>query len=252
MKSIKHYILSIGIIALAAGCAKDSNSGEAAGTKNDNGTGQGGSLARFALVGDHMYAVNGNSLKVFNLSDPADPNFVSTTNINADVETIFARDEETMFIGSRQGMFAYDVSNAPNVEQLGSYSHVTSCDPVVANSDYAYVTLRTRDEEVGCNRGDVNQLDVVDISNLNNMQVVHSVQMEFPIGLGLYGDTLLVCDEGLKVYDVSKGDSPQFLTKEELNAVDIIPYNDLMIVSTVSGIAQYRFKNGKLEFLSSL
>lgn len=251
MKSIKKYI-ALSVLALAAlSCSKDSNDSSTLGTKNDAGSGQGGSLARFAIVGDYMYAVHGRSLKVMDITDRTNPNFVSTAQVNADVETLFARDESTLFIGSTTGMYVYSAAGS-QVDLVDSYAHITSCDPVVANSDYAYVTLRTRTNEVTCNRGNVNQLDVVDISNLSNIHVVNEVQMEFPIGLGIHENTLMVCDNGLKVYDITDGANPQFITKEEVNAVDIIPYGDLMIVSTVSGISQYRYNNGQLEFLSSL
>jgi hypothetical protein len=255
MKSFKKYIAALTIITVAAmGCSKDGNEATTLGNKNDQGTGQGGSLARFALVGNHMYAVNGRSLKVFDLSNRLNPSFVKSAPIGADVETIFARDNSTLFIGARSGMFVYDVSNGAEVQLIDSYQHITSCDPVVANSDYAYVTLRTRQESdnTNCGVSNVNQLDVVDIRNLGNMRVVNEMPMEFPIGLGLHGDTLMVCDNGLKVYDVTDGANPVLLMKEDVKAVDIIPYGDLMIVSTISGITQYRFKNGKLEFLSRI
>ena len=250
---MKRYIAALTILAVAiGGCSKDSSETSSFDTKNDAGTGQGGSLARFALVGDHLYAVNGRSLKVFNISDSENPGFLSSSEVGADVETIFARDSKTLFIGSRTGMFIYDATNAPNIELLSNYSHVTSCDPVVANSNYAYVTLRTRENEVGCGRSNVNQLDVVNIQDLRRIQLVNEVSMDFPIGLGLYGDTLLVCDEGIKVFDISNGAEPKLISQEQVNAVDIIPFGDLMIVSTISGMAQYRFKNGKLEFLSKI
>lgn len=236
------------------GCSKDGNEASSLDTKNNQGSGQGGSLARFALVGNHMYAVNGRSLKVLDITNRENPTFIKSAAINSDVETIFARDNNTLFIGARSGMFVYDVSNGAEVQLIDSYQHITSCDPVVANSNYAYVTLRTRQEtdNNNCGVSNVNQLDVVDISNLGNMYVVKEIPMDFPIGLGLHGDTLLVCDNGLKVYDISDGANPVFLTKEEVKAIDIIPYGDLMIVSTISGISQYRFKNGKLEFLSRI
>ncbi len=254
MKSFKKYIAALSIIAVAAmGCSKDGNEAASLDTKNDQGSAQGGSLARFALVGNHLYAVNGRSLKVLDVTDRENPSFVKSASINSDVETIFARDNSTLFIGARSGMFVYDISNGAEVQLIDSYQHITSCDPVVANSNYAYVTLRTREESNNpCGVSNVNQLDVVDISNLGNMRVVKEMPMDFPIGLGLYGDTLLVCDNGLKVYDVTDGANPVFITKEEVKAVDIIPYRDLMIVSTISGISQYRFKSGKLEFLSRI
>jgi ABC-type lipopolysaccharide export system ATPase subunit len=55
------------------------------------------------------------------------------------------------------------------------------------------------------------------------------------------------------VFDVADPLNPQFLTADEdFDAVDIISIDDLMILVSETGLNQYRFKNGKLNFLSSL
>ncbi|WP_041628068.1 LVIVD repeat-containing protein [Owenweeksia hongkongensis] len=216
------------------------------------GTGQGGSLARFAISSDFMFAVNGQSLKVFSLSDPENPRLLSTQNLGVNVETIFLRDSATLFIGSTDGMFIYDISNAPNIIHLSTYRHVTSCDPVVANENYAYVTLRSSVNNNACSRG-VNQLDILDISDLTMPQEVNRIPMDHPIGLGLYGDTLLVCDDGIKVFSTVDPRNPYLITtQKEIDAVDIIPYGKQMIISTSTGFEQYEYHKGELKFLSKI
>ena len=48
-----------------------------------------------------------------------------------------------LFIGSQTGMFIYNLSNPDNPVQDGQFNHVRSCDPVIADEKYAYVTLRS-------------------------------------------------------------------------------------------------------------
>lgn len=245
----KYSLLPLFLLLITAlSCSKDG--GDVA--YNNPSSGQGGSLARFTVSGNYLYAVNGTSIKVFNISDREKPVYLSSRNVNFDVETIFARDKNTLFIGTTSGMLVYDISNSPNINQISQYQHIVSCDPVVADEKYAYVTLRSENDSRFCQQS-VNSLDIIDISNLSNPQQVSSTDMIHPLGLGIYGDTLLVCDKGVKVFDVSDGANPRLINAQEnIDAKDIIPYNDLMIVSTSTGISQYRFKNGKLQFLSKI
>lgn len=252
-----YTILYLGLAVLTmASCSNDSSSGTDAFYGDGGGSGQGGSLARFTVVGDFLYVVDQYSLKVFNIEDKNKPVFTETAQLNSNVETIFPRDENTLFIGTTNGMYIYDISNPTNPELLSHYRHVTSCDPVVANNEYAFVTLRTEDGNNSCWNG-VNELQVIDINNLSNPYMISSVSMSQPFGLGLYGDTLLVCDDGIKIFDVSRISSgqpnPIFLNaQKDIDAIDIIAYGDLMIVVSPTELAQYRYKNGSLTKLSTL
>lgn len=102
--------------------------------------GQGGSMARFTLANGHLYAVDDYDLRLFDVSKKADPEFVKQINLGWGIETIFPF-KDKLFIGSNTGMHIYDISSPAAPEQLSVYSHITSCDPVVANDDYAFVTL---------------------------------------------------------------------------------------------------------------
>ncbi len=246
---MKNYLILPLIFGMLWACESDSGNDLATGGET---TGQGGSLARFTIAGDHLYAVHGRSLNVFDISNNSNAIYLSKHELFTDVETIFTRDTNTIFIGSTSGMFIYDVSNAPSIERLSTYQHIVSCDPVVANKDYAYVTLRTEQNNNFCWRG-VNQLDIVDIRDLRNPQLVSSFPMVNPRGLGIYGDTLLVCDNGLKVLDVSDPQALKILdVDEDFDAFDLIVYTDLIIAVAEDGLSQYRFQNGKLNLLSEL
>jgi len=216
------------------------------------GVGQGGSLARFAIANGHLFAVHNSEIRVFSLANTENPVQLSSLPVNAVVETIFPYGDSTIFIGTTSGMYIYDISSAPNMELLSNYRHIVSCDPVVANSKYAYVTLRTESNNFNCARG-VNQLDIVNIEDLQNPSFVNSFPLIQPKGLGLYGDTLLICDNGLKVFNV--GDPQNIIlldADEDFDAVDIIPNGNLMITVSETSLNQYRFQNGKLSFLSAL
>ncbi len=245
MKKILSLLLSV---LLFSACQQD-NSGSDGGL---GGPGKGGSLARFAIVGDYLYTVDDTELKVFDISDRTNPVYLSRQDLGVTVETIFPRDSATIFIGSMQGMFIYDVSDAPAIQQLSRYDHVVSCDPVVANQNYAYVTLHSDVNSTRCFRN-VNQLDIIDIRNLRDPQLVRTFPMIKPLGLGLYGDTLLVCDHGVKVMDVSDPTQLKLLRAiEDIEARDIIPNGDVMIISTATGLEQYRYHKQQLTFLSKL
>ncbi len=248
---MKKYLSLLCLALILWGCETDGNS-LSSGAGGGETTGQGGSLARFAVAGDHLYAVDGSELKVFDLSNPSNAVYLSRHQLNTEVETIFPRDNSTLFIGSISGMFIYDISNAPNINQLSVYQHFTACDPVVANSNYAFVTLRSDQNSGFCQRS-VNQLDIIDIRNLSQPQLINTFPMVNPYGLGLYGDTLFVCDRGLKTFDISDPLNLKLLdSDEDFLAVDLIPYGNLIIAVSENGLSQYRYFQGSLELLSEI
>lgn len=242
-------LLSFILLAIFFSSCESSESNSDLGS---SAVGQGGSLARFAIANGHLFAVHQSEIRVFSLANTENPVQLSALPVNAVVETIFPYGDSTIFIGTTSGMYIYDISSAPSMNLLSNYRHIVSCDPVVANSQYAYVTLRTESNNFNCARG-VNQLDIVNIQDLSNPNLVSSFPLIQPKGLGLYGDTLLICDNGLKVFDVSNPQAIKLLdADEDFDAVDIIPNGNLMITVSETGLKQYRFQNGKLNFLSAL
>ena len=217
-------------------------------------TGTGGSMARFTIVDPYLYALHDSYIQLVRIDDPVNPSLWSTVDVGWGIETIFPYGNY-LFIGSTTGMFIYDNTNPDNPTQLSAFAHVTSCDPVVAQGDYAYVTLRAGSF---C-RGGVNRLDILDITDLTNPQLVESYAMQGPFGLGIDGSTLFVGDgvAGLKVYDVTDPmniDLIAFETNNETYDVILIP--PLAIVVGPDGLDQYDYTDvattGELVLLSHL
>lgn len=219
---------------------------------NAAGTGTGGSMARFTISGDNLYTVDGTSLKTFNISSETDLRMESNWQLdwNGGVETIFPY-ENKLFLGTTTGMHIIDITDPDQPQYLSKYEHVVSCDPVVVQGNYAYVTLRSDNNWCGQS---VNELQIIDISDLRNPKEVRSYSMGSPKGLGIDGDVLFVCDNGLKVYSMS---SPTSLwhsnTFTNVNdAYDVIPYNGLLILVSADGLRQYVYESDQMTLISSM
>jgi hypothetical protein len=213
--------------------------------------GLGGSLARFAVVGQALYAVDNTNLYVFNVSQAPIPQFDKTIPLGWGIETIFPY-QNKLFMGAMNGMHIYNAEDAFNPSFLSTYIHITSCDPVVVQGNYAYVTLRNG---TFC-QGFSNQLEVIDISNVTNPNLLKTYPMTNPFGLGLDGNTLFLCDgaDGLKVFDKTNPlDIKQIAHHKGMQALDVIPLNNTLMMIAEEGIYQYDYQNVQnIQLLSVL
>lgn len=241
------YLYILIVISVSFACESNLSSAEPIG----GGSGRGGSLARFTIVKDNLYVVDNSNLKVFNITDPKDPVFVNNSPIDAFAETIFPFGEH-LLIGTRTGMFVYSIAQPNKPTYVSQYSHFASCDPVVAEGDFAYVTLRNG---TPCMWGQ-NQLDILDISNLSNPQLVNSVQMSNPHGLGIGGDILFVTEgnAGFKIFDRTNPAEPELINFiDNIPAFDVIPLNNTLILTGNDGIYQFAYdQEGNLDQLSKI
>jgi hypothetical protein len=255
MKRIKYnfYALLAGMFLTACESGSDSPHGD-----SPDVAGQGGSMARFTIAGDGLYAVDSRTLRTFDISDPADPTWFASKDQSLDdgVETIFAMDT-LLFIGSQTGMYIYNVTRPEFPQQISHVSHITSCDPVVASGNYAYVTLNTAHFRCGRN---TNELQVYDISNPARPLLIHTESgLKHPGGLGVDGTKLFVCDDGLKVYDITRPGQPVWVDDlthipeaEGIDTYDVIPANGILLLIGSDGFYQFRYDQGKLAFLSKI
>ncbi len=208
-----------------------------------SGAGVAGSMARFAIKDNTLYAINhGYELKIFDIgTDQIVKRDSITTFWN--IETLFSYDNK-LFIGSNNGMFIYDIRDSEHPEYISQYNHVTSCDPVVVNGEYAFVTLRS-----GTNcHNIINELNVVSLSDIQNPVLAKAYPMFNPHGLGIDNNLLFICDgdDGLKVYDLSDVLTiDQHLVKhfENIKTFDVIPYNNILIMTGSDGIYQYDYSD---------
>lgn len=215
--------------------------------------GTGGSTARFTLMNDHLYTVDHYSLKLFNTSIPKEPTFITKINLGWGIETIFPY-QDKLFIGSTTGMHIYDAANPAAPVKLSTYRHVTSCDPVVVQGKYAYVTLRSGNF---CQQG-VNLLEVLNIEDASNPKLVSSFPMQNPHGLSVSNSNLFICEGqfGLKAFnssDVLTIGQKQLSFLTDIDAKDVIAGPKSLIVTGVKGIYQYNYSNpSSLKLLSHL
>lgn len=230
----------------ASTAALDMTAGTPGTPGSSEAPGLGGSLARFSLANDHLYIVDSRNLHAYNVSTSSDPSFTSTEQVGFDIETIW-HNGFRLFLGSMTGMYIYDISSTPATPQyVSTYTHIRSCDPVVVQGNYAFLTLRNG---TPCG-GFTNQLEVINISDITNPVVEHVYPMHNPIGVGVDQNTLFVCDntEGLKVYDASDVatiDQNMVDYIHNITAVEVIPvfYDDIAIIGTPQGIYQYDYSD---------
>jgi hypothetical protein len=204
--------------------------------------GMGGSMASFTLMNDKLFTVTNQHLKTFDVSTPQDPVFQSDVTPGSwAIETIFPY-KDKLFIGTNMGMYIYDASNPNSVTMMSQFQHARSCDPVIAEDDYAYVTLRNG---VSCG-GTLNQLDVVAISNLNFPSLVKSYPLSNPHGLSKDGNLLFICEgkEGLKVFDASEVTDIKLIKHlKGTETFDVIAWNKKALVTTTDGLYQFDYSN---------
>lgn len=200
-----------------------------------------GSMARFTLLNNYLYTVTSTDLHVFNISQPDNPVYTNKVAVGWQIETIYPF-RNHLFIGSQTGMFIYNADNPAAPTKVSMFSHATVCDPVIADNDFAYVTLRT-----GTNcRGVLNQLDILDIQNLQSPVMVKSYRLTNPHGLSKADNILFICDgtAGLKVYDATRVTDLKLLkTLEGIHAYDVIAQNNLAVVVAKDGLYQYDYSN---------
>ncbi len=215
--------------------------------------GVGGSMARFTIAQGFLYTVGTSKMNLFEISNPALPQFNSTLNLPWGIETIFPY-QNKLFLGANNGMHIYDIENPATPTHLSTYAHVLACDPVVVEGNKAYVTLR---EDNFCMQGQ-NLLEVIDISNPRSPTLLKSYPMQHPHGLGIDNGTLFLCEGrfGLKVFDAS---SPYAIDRNLLrhftgfHAFDVIPLGNLLLMIGEDGLYQYDYSNPQsLRLLSKI
>ena len=215
-------------------CSKD-------GVTPTSGVGQGGSLARFAFVGNYLYVVDNQSVKTYNVTQASNPELVGTTSVGWNIETIFAYGKN-LFFGSQSGVYLYEIQSDGQPKFMSFYPHFQSCDPVIADGKYAYSTIRSG---VACRTTKpVNELHILDISDINKPLQVSVVSMTNPIGLTIDGNTLFVCDAGLRILDVSDKKAPRELKYlKDIDAVDVIGLDKRLIIIGTSSVTQLDYSN---------
>ena len=215
----------------------------------ESATGTGGSLTRFQIVDNYLYAVGNYEMSIFNIQNLKEPILANTQYAGWNIETMFQA-EGYLYLGSTNGMYIYDLVNPSLPEYVSDFTHWEGCDPVVVKGDYAYLTLRG-----GNLCGQLESvLEVIDISDKTNPTLAARYDLENPYGLGVKDDMLFVCDgtAGLKLFE---RETPKELklvnTLENIQAKDVIPLENSLIMIGGNTIYQYNYMENNIELISS-
>lgn len=236
-------IMFEGGVALRAETASGFSAKAAIAPGSGSGSGVGGSLARFTIIDNHLYLLDGSDLQTVNVTNETNPEAKTRTSLSWDIETIFPY-KNNLFVGSSSGMYILDVSSPESPATISNYQHMRSCDPVVADDNYAYVTLRSG---TAC-QGFSNQLEVIDIRDLHDPKLLKTYPMTNPHGLGIDHNILFICDgdDGLKTFDatdINKIDQNLLAHYKDLNALDVIPFNNILMMVGEDGIFQFDYSD---------
>lgn len=234
MKNIL-YIACCFLLIVSCNKSSDSNLNAI----SPGGSGQGGSLARFTISQNHLYVVDNRKLYTYSLANSQKPQLVNEKEIGMDVETIYPF-KDKLFIGSQNAMYIYSLQDPSKPDYVGTASHVRACDPVVADNDVAYVTVRSGSS---CG-GTVNALVVYNIQNESYPYEVARRDMNNPWGLGIKNNRLYVCDgnSGLSIYDITNLENPQLVkTVSGESFYDVIATDDLLVCMIDGGTALYEY-----------
>lgn len=252
--TITTLITFFSVISLLYACSDDMGN-----NMDSNGSGKGGSMARFTISGDFLYTVDQQTLKLFDLSDEQHPTYLRGKDQQLDfgVETISTRDT-LLLIGSQDGLYIFNIKRPEFPNFLSKTQHFRSCDPVVASGNYAYVTLNT--DNSWCGNG-TNVLDIYDITDPGEPILKKTLSLSFPKGLGIDGNKLFVCDKtaGIKVFDISNPINPEWIDDlsyiselQNVETYDVIPLDGLLLVSATGGFYQLDYTGEKIKYVSKI
>src|SRR4051812_5439011 len=108
-----------------------------------------------------------------------------------------------------------------------------------------------------CQAG-ANVLEVINIENPASPTLVKSYAMTNPLGVGIDEKTLFLCDgnDGLKAFDatdVTKLDNNLLAHYKDIQATDVIPFKNLLMMIGENGIFQYDYSDPKnMKLLSQI
>ena len=219
-------------------------------TMTTPGIGVAGSMARFGIASDHLYCLNTSTITLFDIANATSPIDQGVVTGLWNAETIFPYGEN-LFVGTTTGVSIYNNSNPSSPSLLSTVTHVTGCDPVVAQGEYAYSTIHSGNF---CGQS-FNELSVINISKPSSPYITNTYSLNSPYGLGIDGSNLFVCDDahGLKRYDAT--DPNSLILKDEISAGttrDVIATSGWLLLVSVEGLYQYNYSADALTQLSFL
>lgn len=208
-----------------------------------------GSINRIAEMNGYVYVIGNSKLSVYD--DNGGFQQVYSEFVGWQMETVFPFNDR-LFIGTRNSVDIYNVSDPANPSYESGFWHATSCDPVYPiEGDIAYATLRTGDDAF-C-PGDENALVVLDVSTLSWPNQIQEIGMESPYGLTMIGDQLYVGEgpNGLKIFDATDRRNLRLVEHDRsIQAYDVLAHpvwSNIVMIAGPEGFSQYRIEGGDIR-----
>lgn len=231
-------LLVLGGLSLSS-CTKENSSSSA----DSGGGSKAGSTARFIVVGNYMYTLSSNQLKVVDISNPQSMVVKTVITVGNGMETIYAFNNN-LFLGSQNAMFIYNIDNPAQPQFQSTTSTVRRCDPIVVNDTIAYSTLNSTSN---CG-GNGSRLIIYNVKNVQNPIQLSSTPLNNPLGLDYKGNYLYVCDGTvLKIFNVLDPRNPELENTISFNGaiqyLDPITYGNLLVIWVNQGALIYDITN---------
>jgi hypothetical protein len=221
---------------------------------SSSNVGKAGSLSRFARVREYLYTVSDQSLSAFKIQNDGSANLVSNQKLGFGIETIFPFNN-ILLVGAVDGLHTIDITQPDNPILTSRFDHARACDPVVADGNLAYVTLRSG---TTCPGGS-NRLEVINVADVFRPFLVATHEMKHPHGLGKWNEYLFVCEgtHGVRVFDAR---DPSLIGNRKISeyagitTYDVIPLSlSNIIVTGPDGVYQFDFSDKKnLKLVSKI
>jgi hypothetical protein len=206
-----------------------------------NSSGSSGTINRISNANGHVYVVSRFNLIAI---DESSMSLVSNqAQLANEMETVFPY-KDKLFIGTRTSMEIFNLDNPSQPMHDYRFNHENSCDPVLPKNGAAYITLRTGDF-AACS-GNVNALQVLDISNINSPKDVYEVSLESPYGMAVIDNKLYIGEgeNGLSVFNIDNPLQPTDHFKMDIKAYDILKHptrTNQLLIAGEDGLTQYTF-----------
>jgi hypothetical protein len=224
-------------------------------TGNNGGGGSQGvssSMSRFTIMNNYLYTVSTSTLYAYDITISDNPVKKNEKQIGWNVETIYPF-TNFLLIGSQTGMYIFNVSNPADPVYTSVYTHINSCDPVIADGNYAYVTLR---DGTTCQTF-TNQLEVLNIQTPASPQLIKTLPLTNPHGLAKDGNVLLICDGAAGLRSLDASNPEQVLVKNTFtmsSTYDVIALNGIAYVTAEDGLYVFNYNTSdySLTFLAKI
>ncbi len=231
------------------GAEKMYDTGVLATSSSSSSNGINGSMSRFTLYDNKLYTVSESFMTIFDLKALTPTKIGESIPVGWNVETIFSY-KDNMFLGTPTGLTIYSVADPVKPVYMSSISHVFGCDPVVVDNDLAYVTIHSG---TACGQNS-NELLIIDVKDVKKPKQLASFTMTNPKGLGIDNGMLFLCDDGLKIFTITKPEEMYLKNLKNIKGMDgydLIAYNNTLMMIAKDGFYQYDYSDvNNIKFLS--